>query len=89
MKDIKDYLEKANAKHWKRLRKHPPAFLEKVGKEITTEKMQEVIAEDAKELAESVKTLDSILEKLDQCLALQEKNIQTLDNINDILVGNY
>lgn len=82
MEDIKDYLEKANAKHWARLRKNPPAFLEKVGKEITTEKMDEILAEDMKQLNNS---LDSLLAKLDKCLEIQERNIKTVERIEEIL----
>ena len=78
MEDIKDYLERANAEHWERLRNNPPAFLDKVGEEITTEKMDEIIKED-------VDVLDSILAKLDKCIELQEKNIRTVEYINEII----
>lgn len=56
MEDIKDYLEKANAEHWEYLRKHPPAFLDKVGKEITTEAMDRIMSEDMLSL---IRTLDN------------------------------
>lgn len=43
MEDIKDYLERANAEHWERLRKNPPAFLDEIGEEITTEAMDKIM----------------------------------------------
>ena len=46
MEDIKDYLERINAENWEHLRNNKPAFLDKIGKEITTEKMDAIMSED-------------------------------------------
>ena len=45
MEDIRSYLEKLNADNWERLRKNPPSCLNKIGREITTEKMDQILAE--------------------------------------------
>lgn len=55
MEDIKDYLEKASAKSWEWLMKNPPAFLDRIGKEITTEAMDKIMSEDFKKLIELTK----------------------------------
>ena len=81
MEDIKTYLDRSSKKHWRHLRDNPPALLDKVGKEITTDKMQDIIREDAK----AFDKMDNMLDKLDQCLAIQERNIQRLDHIIEII----
>lgn len=48
MEDIKDYLDKLHKENWERLMKNPPSFLDDIGEEITTEKMENKLWEQLK-----------------------------------------
>ena len=82
MENIKKFLERLSKKNWNRVKDNKPAILDKVGEEITTEAMDKVLAED---ILTMNTRLDNMLAKLDRCLEMQEKNIKTVEYINDII----